>query len=78
MQLLTIEEVCNLLKVSRRTVYNYIKSGKLPCVKLSKNTLRFREFDIEKLISDRTICYEPNEKTEMIAKKILDKILDRG
>lgn len=32
----TIEEVVELLKVTRRTVYSYIKDGKLKAVKLGK------------------------------------------
>ncbi|MGO4926907.1 helix-turn-helix domain-containing protein [Streptococcus alactolyticus] len=31
-----IEEVANILKVTRRTIYNYIKSGDLKAVKMGK------------------------------------------
>lgn len=30
----TLVEVAEILKVTRRTVYNYIKAGKLPAVKV--------------------------------------------
>lgn len=44
--LYTVEEVRNILKVTRRTLYNYIKSGDLKAVKIGKNW-RIREQDLE-------------------------------
>jgi excisionase family DNA binding protein len=35
-KLYTIEEVMNILHVTRRTVYNYIKAGKLEALKMGK------------------------------------------
>lgn len=32
----TLEEVANILKVTRRTIYNYIKNGDLKAVKMGK------------------------------------------
>ena len=32
----TLEEVCEILSITKRTVYNYIKAGKLPAVKMGK------------------------------------------
>lgn len=78
MELLTIKEAVSILKVSKRTLYNWIKAGKLPYIKLSNRTLRFKETDIMRLIVENTIVYEPNEQTETIAKKVVEKILSRG
>lgn len=78
LRLLKISEVSKILGISKRTVYNYVKEGKLPCVKLSNRALRFRETDLMKLISEKTITYEPSEKTDLIAKSVLEKILKRG
>ncbi|GLI52435.1 helix-turn-helix transcriptional regulator [Thermodesulfovibrio yellowstonii] len=78
LRLLKISEVTKILGISKRTVYNYVKEGKLPCVKLSNRALRFRETDLMRLISERTITYEPSEKTDLIAKRVLEKILKRG
>lgn len=78
MQLLTVDEACRMLKVSRKTLYNYIKRSKIPVVKLSNRAIRIRETDIMSLITERTICYEPTEKAEKVAQKILEKILNRG
>lgn len=78
LRLLKISEVSKILGVSKRTVYNYVKEGKIPCVKLSNRALRFRETDLMNLISERTITYKPSEKTDLIVKRVLEKILKRG
>lgn len=78
MQLLTVDEACRMLKISRKTLYNDMKRGKFSVVKLSNRAIRIRETDIMSLIAERTICYEPTEKTEKVAQKILEKILNRG
>lgn len=78
MSLLTLAEASKLLKVSKRTLYNYIKTGKIPCVRLSSKAIRLREADIMRLISERTIMYEPTKRTEAVAKKVLEKILSKG
>lgn len=36
MKVYTIDEIVELLHVTRRTVYNYIKEGKLRAVKIGK------------------------------------------
>ncbi|WP_297212704.1 MULTISPECIES: helix-turn-helix transcriptional regulator [Thermodesulfovibrio] len=77
-RLLTIREACSLLKVSQKTLYRYLKDGKLPFVKLSNRAVRIKEVDIMNLITENTIIYEPTERTEEVAKKVLEKILSRG
>ena len=32
----TLEEVCEILSITKRTVYNYIKAGKLKAFKMGK------------------------------------------
>lgn len=32
----TLDEVADILKVTKRTLYNYVKAGKLPAVKMGK------------------------------------------
>lgn len=36
LKIYTLEEVQTLLKVTQRTIYNYIKEGKLKAVKIGK------------------------------------------
>lgn len=78
MNLLTIDEACRLLKISRKTLYNWMKRGKIPIVKLSNRAIRVKETDILSLITERTIIYEPTEKAEKVAQEILEKIFKKG
>lgn len=32
----TLDEVADILKVTKRTLYNYIKAGELPAIKMGK------------------------------------------
>lgn len=36
-KLYTLEEVADILKISRRTLYTYVKTGKLHAVKIGKH-----------------------------------------
>lgn len=46
----TIEEVVEILKVTRRTVYNYLKEGKLNAVKLGRSW-RVTEEELNRFIN---------------------------
>jgi excisionase family DNA binding protein len=50
-QLIKIEDVMKRLLISRQSVHNYIKDGKLRPVKLGR-LIRFDPADIEKLINE--------------------------
>lgn len=52
-KLYDILEVTEILKVHRRTVYNYIKEGQLKATKMGKY-LRVREEDLQDFISRGT------------------------
>lgn len=43
--LLTVDEVCRLLQVKRSTVYSWVQSGRLACVRLGR-VLRFHSDSI--------------------------------
>jgi excisionase family DNA binding protein len=47
-KLLKTKQVAKLFKVHQWTIYNWARSGRLPCIHLSKRSLRFRKEDIEK------------------------------
>ncbi len=40
MALLTIKEACKVVKVSKRTIYNWVKAGKLITVRTAGGRLR--------------------------------------
>lgn len=52
--LLTIEEVAKTLKVSKMTIYRYIKAKKLPAYKLEQE-LRIKEDDLAEFLKQRKV-----------------------
>jgi len=52
--LFTAKEVANLLKLNTLTIYDYIRNGKLPAVKLGKN-YRISEEDLNKFIKKHKV-----------------------
>ena len=52
-ELLTAQEVAELLKVHINTVYNYIDSGKLKAIKM-EGLFRIRVSDLEHFLSRET------------------------
>ncbi|ACI20334.1 MULTISPECIES: helix-turn-helix domain-containing protein [Thermodesulfovibrio] len=52
MELLTPNEVTQILKITKRTLYHYIKQGIIPYVRLQKR-IRFRKEDIDQFIQNR-------------------------
>lgn len=52
MELLTPDEVVKILKITKRTLYHYTKSGIIPFVRLRKR-IRFRKEDIDQFIQNR-------------------------
>jgi excisionase family DNA binding protein len=49
---LTSEELCSILKISRRTLQDYRSNGVFPFIQLPGKVL-FRESDIRKILEDR-------------------------
>lgn len=46
----TLQEVADLLQVTRRTVYSYVKEGKIKAVKIGR-TWRVNESELAKLLA---------------------------
>ncbi len=53
-RLLTVDEVAELLRLSRGSVYHMVSQGRLPCIRLSKRCLRFSREAIAQVISEMT------------------------
>ena len=51
--LYTLEEIKEILKVTRRTLYNYIKSGNLKAIKIGKYW-RIKQSDLEEFLEKGT------------------------
>ena len=75
----TLEEISDLLHVTRRTLYTYIKEGKLKAVKIGKYW-RVRDDQIEAFLSTDTgkQCMEPEYTLEELTQKSdLEIAMDR-
>jgi len=48
--ILTIEDVAKVLKVSKRTVYRWVESGDLKVARIGRKTYRVFESDLNKFI----------------------------
>lgn len=59
----TLEEVAEILKVSRRTLYTYVKEGKLPAVKMGKYW-RVSQESLQAFISTGTTVADANRRKE--------------
>ncbi|WP_051442238.1 helix-turn-helix domain-containing protein [Arthrobacter sp. H14] len=61
LELLTVEEVATVLRVSRMTVYRRVHSGELPSVHFGRS-FRIPASAIEAYLNPRTTSTEPEEK----------------
>lgn len=64
----TLDEVADILKVTKRTLYNYVKAGKLPAVKIGKYW-RVSEESLQAFISTGTPILEENRRKENRSKE---------
>ena len=64
----TLDEVADILKVTKRTLYNYVKAGKLPAVKIGKYW-RVSEESLRAFISTGTPILEENRRKENQSKE---------
>lgn len=59
----TLDEVAEILKVSRRTLYNYLKAKKLPAVKMGKYW-RVSEENLKSFIESGTEIIDSNRRKQ--------------
>ena len=59
----TLDEVAEILKVTKRTLYNYVKEGKLPAVKMGKYW-RVTEDSLQAFLSTGTPIVDSNRRKE--------------
>jgi excisionase family DNA binding protein len=64
----TLDEVADILKVTKRTLYNYVKAGKLPAVKIGKYW-RVSEESLQAFISTGTPILKENRRKENQSKE---------
>ncbi len=49
----TLQEVADYLKVTRQTIYNYVKAGKLKANKIGAQQYRVTEKELQKFITGK-------------------------
>lgn len=54
-KVLTREEVCEFLHISKSQVERFRRQGKLPYIKLAHKCVRYRLSDCEKLLNEYTV-----------------------
>ena len=59
----TLDEVCDILKVTKRTIYSYIKADKLHAVKMG-NYWRVSEENLKAFIETGTPVLDENRRKE--------------
>ena len=64
----TLDEVADIMKVTKRTLYNYIKAGTLKAVKMGKYR-RVSEESLQAFISTGTPILEENRRKENQSKE---------
>lgn len=70
--LVTVEEACRLLSVSRSMLYKLVKQGEIELIKVGGRT-RFRRTDLETLVSVDEAC-----RLLWISRSMLYKLVKRG
>jgi excisionase family DNA binding protein len=69
----TMEEVCEILSITKRTVYNYIKAGKLKAFKMGKYW-RVTEENLRAFIGRDTPAVDRDGKKENTSRKPLNLV----
>ena len=53
-KLMSVDDVCDYLGVSRYFVYDQVRLGMLPCIRIARQ-LRFRPSDVDGFIDDHAV-----------------------
>lgn len=70
--ILRVDEVAELLKVSERTVYDWAQKGSIPCGKLG-STWRFKRKEIERWVDSKLVKSERKSAEVMQIKSVLSE-----
>lgn len=63
-KLLDIDDVSEMLGVTKATIYSWTSQNKIPHIKLSKRLLKFREREIMAWVAARTVSTDTTCPTE--------------
>jgi excisionase family DNA binding protein len=65
-KLLTIAELADRLGIQKSSAYHWLSDGRLPCIRLSKRCVRFRESDVEKMLDQFSQKRDTHARSEEI------------
>lgn len=72
-KLLDIDDVSEMLGVTKATIYSWTSQNKIPHIKLSKRLLKFRELDIMAWIAARSVSMDtciPPERVQISKRSV--------
>jgi len=58
--IIPLKDAASMLSMCRQTLMEYVKKGKIPCVRLAENAVYFRPQDLDAFISDHLTMYSPS------------------
>jgi excisionase family DNA binding protein len=64
MNLMNVEEVAEMIRVSEKTIYQMVYRGTIPAIKVSHKCLRFRRSDIEAWLDSKAVEPKPTGKEQ--------------
>ena len=70
-ELMTPEQVCEMLKISKSTLYKKVSKRKIPHIKISNKILRFSKVEIERWLRARAVKDSYQEKRTEILERII-------
>jgi excisionase family DNA binding protein len=69
-KLLTVEEVAEMIGFTRAGVYALIVKRRIPCIKISRRCVRFRQSDLEAWLRNKTLgITRPDEPHQLEPKR---------
>jgi excisionase family DNA binding protein len=60
-EIMTLEEMAKYLKIGKSTLYNMVREGKIPAMKIA-NQWRFRKEDIDRWLKEQNFFTTKTEK----------------
>jgi excisionase family DNA binding protein len=54
-EFLTVEQIANMLQIDAESVRRYVRSGKLPAIKLGGKYIRVRRQDLEAFLAKQKV-----------------------
>ena len=70
-EILTVQEVCDYLRIAKPTLYRYVRSGDLPGFKMGK-IWKFHKHSIDQWVQDK-VTQDTQARSKSVGKKAKKK-----